>query len=104
MAKRSRKNTLDDWEAALVKAMQRDTYKNDQSILAYFTRPNRTVNHRLIAQIRKGTRHAEVNAAPKKELSAFLANYPLIDWGTGLHLYGDELLIKSYHRIWCLNI
>ena len=45
------KNTLDNWEVALVKAFQRDTGKNDQDMLAYFTRPNRTINHRLIGKI-----------------------------------------------------
>ncbi len=79
----------------MVKAFQRDTDKNDQGVLAYFTRPNRTVNHRLIAEIRAGARFEQVEAAPKKRLQDFLDTYPLIDWGTGLHLYGDELLIKS---------
>lgn len=95
MAKRSKASTLDEWEVALVKAFQRDTDKNDQSILAYFTRPNRTVNHRLIGQIRTGARFADVKAASKKQLQDFLENFPLIDWATGLHLYGDELLIKA---------
>lgn len=95
MAKRPRKNHLDDWEISIVKAMLRDLEENDQDILAYFTRPNRSINHRLIGQIRKETKHADITAAPKKYLKEFLSNYPLIDWETGLHLYGDELLIKA---------
>ncbi len=95
MTKRSRQNTLDDWEVELVKTLQRDTEMNDQSILAYFTRPNRTINHRLISQIRNGHRFSTIRPASKKKLQDFLDNYPLIDWATGLHLYGDELLIKA---------
>jgi hypothetical protein len=54
---RRRGNTLEGWEIALVKAMLDQGGSNDQDILAYFTRPTRSINHRLIGQIRKGTRH-----------------------------------------------
>ena len=30
---------------------------NDQDILAYFTRPTRSVNHRVISEIRTGAKH-----------------------------------------------
>lgn len=94
-----KKQTLDNWEIRLIKAFQNHTDKNDQSILAYFTRPNRTVNHRLISQIRNGTRYASIGIATKNELSNFLSNFPLIDWATGLHLYGNERLIKARKAI-----
>ena len=54
MAKRPRKNRLERWEVAMVKAMLATRGHNDQDILAYFTRPNRSINHRVIAEIRKG--------------------------------------------------
>lgn len=45
MAARGRKNRLERWEIALIKAMlEKGTFGSDQDILAYFTRPNRSVN------------------------------------------------------------
>ncbi|MCO8145167.1 hypothetical protein NHN26_08005 [Rhodovulum tesquicola] len=48
VTKRRRGNTLENWEIAIVKAMIRrgGLFTNDQDILAYFTRPTRSVNHR----------------------------------------------------------
>ncbi len=94
--KRNRKNNLENWEVAIVKAMfLKWPDKNDQDLLAYFTRPTRSVNHRLIAQIKKGDVHGKTKAADKQFLDGFLENWPLVDPDTGLHLYGDELLIKA---------
>ena len=39
--------------------------------------------------------HTSVEAASKSELNAFLQSWPFIDPSTGLHLFGDELLIKA---------
>ena len=63
MVKRPRKNRLERWEIALVKAMLDKGGMNDQDILAYFTRPNRSINHRAISEIRRGDKHARVKAA-----------------------------------------
>jgi hypothetical protein len=93
--KRRRGNTLEKWEAALVKAMIRRKQYNDQDILAYFTRPTRTVNHRLIGEIRTGDKHKAVKAADDDELDTFLATWPDVDHETGLSVRGDELLIKA---------
>ena len=68
---------------------------NDQDILAYFTRPIRSVNHRVIAEIRTGTKHQAVRTASEEELDEFLATWPDVDPQTGLSLRGDELLIKA---------
>lgn len=58
---RRRGNKLERWEIALIKAMMADgRWPNDQDILAYFTRPTRSVNHRAIAEIRKNSKHAGV--------------------------------------------
>jgi hypothetical protein len=67
----------------------------DQDILAYFTRPARSIYHARISDIRNGRKHASVKAASDEELDRFLKTWPQIDWRTGLHLYGDELLIKA---------
>lgn len=92
---RRRGSALEPWEIAIVKAMLAKQDRTDQDILAYFTRPTRSVNHRLIGQIRKGTAHAATVAASEEDLAEFLATWPEIDPQTGLSLRGDELLIKS---------
>ena len=68
---------------------------NDQEILSYFTRPTRTLNHRLVGEIRTEKKHMSVKSATGKELRRFLSVWPEIDRKTGLHLKGDELLIKA---------
>jgi len=93
---RRRGNTLDRWEIGLIKAMIADgRWPNDQDILAHFTRPTRSVNHRAIAEIRTGTKHTLVKQAAPEDLDAFLASWPDVDPETGLSLKGDELLIKA---------
>lgn len=93
---RRRGNTLERWEIALIKAMIADgRWPNDQDILAYFTRPTRSVNHRAIAEIRTKKKHTAVKPAAAEDLDAFLACWPDVDPETGLSLQGDELLIKA---------
>jgi hypothetical protein len=93
--KRMRGNALEGWEVAIVKAMLAKDDRTDQDILAYFTRPTRSVNHRLIGQIRKGIVHAKTAVATDDDLAEFLATWPDVDPQTGLSLRGDELLIKA---------
>lgn len=95
MARGKPGNTLQRWEVALVKAMQARGGWNDQEILAYFTRPLRTVNHRLIGEIRTQQRHKAINAADDEALDEFLVTWPDVDPSTGLSIRGDELLIKA---------
>ena len=95
MPTRKKGNNLDRWEIALVKAMLFRGGYNDQDILAYFTRPTRSVNHRVIGEIRSGKKHKGVKAAEGEALDIFLTHWPDIDPQTGLHLQGDELLIKA---------
>jgi hypothetical protein len=96
MPVRRRGNKLERWEIALIKAMiSREQWPNNQDILAYFTRPTRSVNHRAIAEIRTGAKHAAVKAALAEDLDRFLATWPEVDPETGLTLRGDELLIKA---------
>ena len=101
MAKRPRKNRLERWEVAMVKALLATKGRNDQDVLAYFTRPNRSINHRVIAEIRTGRKHKNLKPASEAELANFLANWPLVDHKTGLHLLGDELLIKAREAMIC---
>ena len=96
MPVRRRGNKLERWEIALIKAMVEDgRWPNDQDILAYFTRPIRSINHRAISEIRTKAKHAAVKAASPDELDAFIASWPDVDPETGLSLRGDELLIKA---------
>jgi hypothetical protein len=93
---RRRGKALERWEVSLVKAMlaERPRY-NDQDILAYFTRPTRSINHRAISEIRTGVKHAASRVATAEELGDFLATWPNVDPQTGLNLHGDELLVKA---------
>jgi hypothetical protein len=92
---RNPNNRLERWEVAIIKAMMAATpRKTDQDILAYFTRPTRSINHGRIKDIRDGKTHTGVPAASAEELAAFLEAWPNVD-GSGLHLIGDELLIKA---------
>lgn len=87
-------NTLEKWEVAIVKAMLVRKYI-PQDIQAYFSRPSRSINHARISEIRDGTKHKAVKPATDAELEDFLAAWPDIDPTTGLHLRGDELLVKA---------
>lgn len=96
MPVRRRGNKLDRWEISLIKAMVTDgRWPNDQDILAYFTRPTRSINHRAIAEIRNNTKHTAIKASTTDELDTFIASWPEVDPETGLSLRGDELLIKA---------
>lgn len=66
-----------------------------QDIHAYFSRPTRSINQARISDIENGKKHVTVKAATDAELDAFLEAWPDIDPATGLHLRGDELLIKA---------
>lgn len=96
MPVRKHGNALEKWEIALVKSMiAKGDWPNDQDILAHFTRPTRSVNHRAIAEIRKMTKHAGVKPATVEALQDFLTNWPDVDPQTGLNIRGDELLMKA---------
>jgi len=95
MPERRRGNSLDRWEVALIKAMLAREEYNDQDILAYFTRPTRSINHARILEIRNGLKHSAIKAASEEELDEFLLNWPDVDQETGLSVRGDELLIKA---------
>ena len=96
MAVGRRGNKLECWEISLVKAMVADgTWPKDQDILAHFTRPTRSINHRAISEIRSNSKHAKVTSATPDALRDFLIMWPDVDPETGLSLRGDELLIKA---------
>lgn len=95
MPGRKKGHHLERWEVALVKAMLATQKYNDQDVLAYFTRPTRTINHRLISEIRSDKKHKAIRAASAEQLAEFLQSWPDLDGETGLSVRGDELLIKA---------
>lgn len=95
MPKRKRGHHLERWEVSLIKAMLETKKYNDQDVLAYFTRPTRSINHRAISEIRSETKHKAVRAASAGQLQDYLDCWPDVDGETGLSLRGDELLVKS---------
>ena len=96
MPTRKRGNALEKWEVAIIKAMiGRDSKANNQDILAYFTRPSRSINHRAISEIKKELKHKAIKAASADELDEYLSTWPDVDAQTGLSARGDELLLKA---------
>ena len=95
MVKNLAGNKLVRWEIALIKAMIATGRYNDQDILAYFTRPTRTINHARISDIRNGRRFRTVAPASEDDLAEFLVLWPNLDPETGLSSAGDELLVKA---------
>jgi hypothetical protein len=65
--------TLSIAEIAIIKGMLNlNPQPTNQAILAYFTRPDRDLNHRLIAQIRDGYLHAAVSAASETAVQTYM--------------------------------
>lgn len=95
MPARKRGNKLERWEVSLIKGMLDRGPYNDQDILAYFTRPTRSINHARILEIRTGKKYRTLAAAAPEQLDDFLNTWPNIDPETGLNLRGDELLLKA---------
>lgn len=91
---RRRDKALEKWEVGIVKAMLERKFV-PQDIHAYFTRPTRSINQARISQIREGALHKTTKPATDEELDAFLKAWPEVDPHTGLHLRGDELLVKA---------
>lgn len=101
-----RNSHLEDYEVSLIKAMLNSgKYSAYQDILAYFTRPSRSVNHARISEIvdamagepmhKNARKYAAQPIASTANLKAFLNAWPNIDPETGLHIQDDELVIKS---------
>lgn len=66
--------TLTLSEIRLIKGMLLlEPRPDDQVILSYFTRPGRDLNHRVIAEIKHGSRWDDVPAAAEVDVLAFMA-------------------------------
>lgn len=66
---------IEEWEIALIKGLLADgSYTKDQ-IVAYFTRPDRTVNPFRVSEIDKGEIGANVEAAPPEVVFDYVSKF-----------------------------
>src|SRR3712207_6583881 len=86
---------LNDWEVCLIKAFCEYTDLNNQEILPYFTRPGRTVNHRVIGGLRSGKYLPDTESATEEELSHFRDNWFRYSIAKGEERRVEELIKKA---------
>lgn len=87
--------SLNDWEVSLIKGFCEHTDLNDQQVLAYFTRPQRTVNHRVISGIRTGRYFPTLSASTEEELIQFKERWHRIPISKGKVKEVEELVAKA---------
>ena len=95
MAKKVSGNSLTSVEVALIKAFLREGGYSNQEIIAYFSRPNRSINQGRIVDIKTEKTYKQIQAASKDDLNRFILNWPEYNYITGLHPTDDELVVKS---------
>jgi hypothetical protein len=86
---------LNEWEVSLIRAFCSYTKFNDQEVLAYFTRPKRTVNHRVIGGIRRRKYYPDVEACSEEELSYYRDNWFRFSVSKGEQKKVEELVAKA---------
>src|SRR3981081_985266 len=89
------RNSLGMWEVSLVKAFIQYTDLNDQEILPYFRRPGRSINHRVIAEIRVGSHFSTVEIAAEAQLRLFRAGWFSYSVKTGKQREIEEHVLKA---------
>jgi Protein of unknown function (DUF3644) len=89
------RDSLAVWEIALIKAFMSSTGMNDQEILPYFSRPGRSINHRVIAEIRTGSHFADVEAATEEDLRVFKERWFSYSVKRGVEREIEELVLKA---------
>ncbi|MDV7338791.1 ATP-binding protein [Terasakiella sp. A23] len=71
-----RKPQLEEWEVALIRAMLTTGKYTKQQIVAYFTRPERSINQGRISEIEDNhERYLGIEAATIQELDSYLAEW-----------------------------
>lgn len=97
-------HTLQDAEIGIIKTMlQMFPRQSDQAILAYFTRPSRDLNHRLIAEIRHG-RWPHIGPAPIVDTLAFLSAFTFVTYPDARRFVQEEDLKHSLTPIASLEL
>ena len=89
------RDSLAVWEVALIKAFMSSTGMNDQEILPYFSRPGRSINHRVIAEIRTGSHFSDVEVATEEELRVFKERWFSYSVKRGIEREIEELVLKA---------
>jgi len=89
------RDSLAVWEIALIKAFMSFTGMNDQEILPYFSRPGRSINHRVIAEIRVGSHFSDVEVATEEELRVFKERWFSYSVKRGTEREIEELVLKA---------
>lgn len=89
------RDSLAEWEVALIKAFLQDTGMNDQEILPYFSRPGRSINHRVIGEIRSGSHFSHVEAATEEQMLDFKERWSSYSVKKGEAREIEELILKA---------
>lgn len=76
--KRGQRN-IEDWEAALIKALLTAGKHTRDQIVSYFTRPDRTVNPARISEIASDAVFADVEPANAAQVEAHLRQFQSVD-------------------------
>ena len=75
----AKKQQLEDWEVALIRSMLKTGEFSKQQIVAYFSRPERSVNQGRISEIESDhERYRGIEAAPEASLTSFLEDWQKI--------------------------
>src|SRR5438552_4831296 len=67
----------------------------DQEILPYFSRPGRSINHRVIGEIKNGSQFRDVEMATEEELRVFRERWYFYSVKSGKQREIEELVLKA---------
>jgi len=89
------RESLGVWEVALIKAFIHFAPMPDQEILPYFSRPGRSINHRVIGEIKNGSQFRDVEMATEEELRVFRERWYFYSVKSGKQREIEELVLKA---------
>ena len=89
------RDSLATWEVGLIKGFMATTGMNDQEILPYFSRPGRSINHRVMGEIRTGSHFADIEPATEEELRVFKERWFSYSVKRGIEREIEELVLKA---------
>jgi hypothetical protein len=89
------RESLGVWEVALIKAFIHFAAMTDQEILPYFSRPGRSINHRVIGEIRSGSHFRDVEMATEEDLRVFRERWYSYSIKSGKQREIEELVLKA---------
>lgn len=102
-AARGGKRNMEDWEAAIIKAMLADPDFTRDQIVSYFTRPDRTVNPFRISEIAGGKSFGAVVAADPAQVQGYLQTFRHVDRARQSFFEGNPLHPVSLHLLLTLK-